>query len=211
MKKEDEQALEVYRTYVALKAHFSNSGGYDYFKEEGRIRANWVSFQKRNDKGFFYTLSRKKDWFNWLLANIVYDDGWIGDIVVNDHAEENYKQFRKVRESLTYNLKQAMIKLGTFRDAIEISDREHPQLIKMHLSGEISPEAFSIIAVLTRAWGYWDQYLDDIIYETLKRKATKYYRFIGYSDTHWRLVLKWKNTNNTVNIENTENTLNVIR
>ena len=44
--------FEVYKMYLALKQHFTKSD-YDYFKYEGKVRANENSFEQRRDRYFF--------------------------------------------------------------------------------------------------------------------------------------------------------------
>jgi len=49
--------FEVYQKYLSLKQHF-NRNEYDYFKFNGRVRANESSFDKRKDKYHFIRLSK---------------------------------------------------------------------------------------------------------------------------------------------------------
>ena len=51
------EGFEAYKTYLALKRHFTSD--YNYFKYNGKIRASEESFLRRNDRFFFRKLSKK--------------------------------------------------------------------------------------------------------------------------------------------------------
>ena len=51
--------FEVYKTYLALKNHFTQAK-YDYNKYCGKVRASLNSFYKRKDRFWFEKLSRQK-------------------------------------------------------------------------------------------------------------------------------------------------------
>ena len=44
--------FECYKTYLALKHHFTNQS-YDYFKYNGKTKANEQTFKTRKDRYFF--------------------------------------------------------------------------------------------------------------------------------------------------------------
>ncbi|NBP57931.1 hypothetical protein EBU71_15600 [bacterium] len=94
-------AFQAYKTYLALKSHFNNKN-YDYFKYNGRTRASQKTFEKRTDKYFFYKLSKHDDCVNYLAANFLEGDAWVGDLVNEQTAEKIYRSWRKRIESLTY-------------------------------------------------------------------------------------------------------------
>lgn len=199
------KALEVYYDYVALKSHFH--GQYDYFKCNGKTRASLASFEKRRDKAYFIKLSKHKDHFRYILANLIYSDYWIGEIAVNQFAEENYKRLLKVHESLAYTLQTDLKKIPNWREAVEVIDG-HPPILILYMGNEITLESLTIIAHLTNAIGYWDRTLgDDIVWQTIKRRITKYKGFLKVTKRHKELVYYWsKNTNNTNNTSNIGNT-----
>ena len=94
---------EAYKLYVALKNHF-NSDTYDYFRYGGKTRANAKSFEMRPDKYFFIKLAKHKDPEKYVLANIIEDSTnvWVGELVNEQKAEDNYKRWLSRQESLTY-------------------------------------------------------------------------------------------------------------
>ena len=63
------EAFNAYRTYLALKQHFTSN--YDYFKYNGKVNVSPNSFETRKDKFHFYKLSKKKDYQKIILSTIV--------------------------------------------------------------------------------------------------------------------------------------------
>ena len=52
------RGFDVYKTYVAVKLHFTTSA-YDYHKYNGKVNASLEQFTRRNDRYFFYKLSTR--------------------------------------------------------------------------------------------------------------------------------------------------------
>ena len=50
--------FEVYKMYLSLKQHFTKPD-YDYYKYNGKVRANEKSFEQRQDRYFFKKLATK--------------------------------------------------------------------------------------------------------------------------------------------------------
>ena len=141
------EAVEVYQMYCALKAHFAK-GDYDFVKYNGKSSATKSSFWKRNDRHFFVRTSRKykdKDTIkDYLLSNFIKNQkGWLGDF-----SDENYVEWKKRMQSLTYTFKQEMTSLledNSFSDIFEIPKDTHPKLLKEHLGNRVSIEAMIIL------------------------------------------------------------------
>lgn len=50
--------FEVYKMYLALKQHFTKEK-YDFYKYNGKVRANEKSFEESSDRYFFKKLATK--------------------------------------------------------------------------------------------------------------------------------------------------------
>ena len=122
------KALKVYQDYVALKAHYTRMP-YDYFMSNGKTKASKTSFERRNDKNYFITLSNQKDYFKYLIANIAYSNYWVGDIALNDMADTNYKTFKRRSESLTYTIMSDLKKMNSNFKSNFTVNKSHPQLL----------------------------------------------------------------------------------
>ena len=106
----NEASFRVYVNYIALKKHF-DTDGYDYHKYNGKIRASFEKFQTRPDAFFFYKLSKKDDPLKILLSNLILNPkAWIRDIV-EERGEENYLNWQRKMDSLSYNFKNELKKL----------------------------------------------------------------------------------------------------
>ena len=100
--------FECYKTYVAMKQHFTKDK-YDYFKYSGKSRASATSFKGRKDRYFFERMSRKKSdeqIVQYFISNFVSTEDpskvWIGEIIQN--GETNFQNWQKRNQSLvTYS------------------------------------------------------------------------------------------------------------
>ena len=98
--------IEVYKTYLAFKNHFTKKN-YDYFKYCGKTNASRDAFNKRKDRYFFERMSRKKtdeEIRHYFLANFVEcsdpDALWIGDIIRN--GNDYHTSWLKRYQGMTY-------------------------------------------------------------------------------------------------------------
>ena len=76
------EGFDAYKTYLALKRHFTSD--YDYFKYNGKVRAGVESFLKRNDRFFFRKLAKKyddKELVDFFVSNFIVSDNWIGNLI----------------------------------------------------------------------------------------------------------------------------------
>src|SRR6056300_1108433 len=104
-----DDAFNIYVYYLALKRHFTSN--YDFFKYNGKVKANAMSFENRKDKFFFYKLSKKKEAKDIILANMLANpNAWAGELL-DDKAESIYKEWIKRKQSLTYQFKSDIINL----------------------------------------------------------------------------------------------------
>jgi hypothetical protein len=182
-------AYEMYIYYLALKRHFTSS--YDYHKYNGKINASITSFETRKDKFFFYKLSKRSDAKDFILANMVNDPKiWIGDIV-GEQGEKIFTEWTKKQQSLSYVFKTELGKLDEDFDSNLITkDGQHPKLLRLHTSGNISQETLIIIDDLTNVFSYWSKkVLDKIIFPDILNRCNKYKPFLNYDKTKMKNIL----------------------
>ena len=182
-------AYEMYIYYLALKRHFTSS--YDYHKYNGKINASITSFETRKDKFFFYKLSKRNDAKDFILANMVNDPKiWIGDIV-GEEGEKVFTEWTKKQQSLSYVFKTELGKLDEDFDSNLITkDGQHPKLLRLHTSGNISQETLIIIDDLTNVFSYWSKkVLDKIIFPDILNRCNKYKPFLNYDKTKMKNIL----------------------
>ena len=88
---------EVYKTYLALRMHFTNEK-YDYQKYRGKVTASEKSFEERRDRYFFKKLATKysdNELMDYFVANFLHDPrGYIKSF--HDGNYERWKILQRV-------------------------------------------------------------------------------------------------------------------
>ena len=189
--------LDVYKTYLAFKNHFTKPN-YDYFQYCGKSRASKESFNKRKDRYFFERMSRQKgdeEIKQYFLANFVECDDpsrlWIGEII--ECGETHYTNWLKKAQSLTYMFKtetEVFIRKDNFNELFEVKGSSHPDLLKKHLQQAISLET---MVILDNILGYvkkFDKKLIDPVWETVSLRIKKYKPFLNNDMEKYTKILK---------------------
>lgn len=173
--------FEAYKLYISLKNHF-NIKSYNHKKYKNNSRIKSVSFDKRNDKIFFLKLSKHKDLENFLVANFIINSKyWVKELAYSEEAENNYKEWAKRQQSLSYIFNNNLSKLDdNFDKNLIVENNQHPILLKKYLAKEICIETLCIILELTSAINYWNKNLYDPVWEETYKLVEKYIPFINY-------------------------------
>lgn len=182
-------AFELYIYYLALKRHFTSD--YDFFKYQGKVSANINSFEKRKDKFFFFKLSKRKEAREILLANLLEEPNiWIGDIF-DDKAEARYTEWLKRQQTLTYSFKRELNHLtDDLQSDIVTEDGQHPKLLRLYTTGNISIETLIILNDVIKFFGYWNKNISDtIIWPDILNKCKKYRPFLEYDLEKMRKIV----------------------
>ncbi len=200
---------DVYRLYVALKTHFQ-SDTYDYFKNEGRIRAKRSSYERRRDRYFFEKLAKRfsgRDSFelvDFFVANLTTNSNlWVGDMLTDD-CDRNYLDWSGRIQSLDYTfecdcetlLNEMEKKEVPFNSLFESENNQHPLLLRMVMRGQVKVESFIILDNMLNFFAKWDtQMTGDYVWEEYRRKCQKYRHFlpqIDESKSKHRLIMRQK-------------------
>jgi hypothetical protein len=189
-------SFDVYKTYLALKNHFSKLN-YDYFKYAGKSRASIASFEKRKDKYWFERLSRQKndtEIKDFFVANLVEADDpsslWIGNIIRG--GEDHYKEWQKRQQSLKYLFSQQSEEMlsSTNLEGLLDCSRQHPPILKMFLSGKIDIETLVIWDKIFLFGKMFDKKLLDPVWELVSLKIQKYSPFINIGVEDYKKILR---------------------
>ena len=162
------QAVDVYLMYCALKAHFGK-GDYDFVKYSGKSSATKDSFWRRTDRLFFVKTQRKykkkQVIQDYLVSNFVCNTkGWLGDF--ND---DNYIEWKKRTQSMSYNFKQELEKMGK-ANILGIQDGQHPLLLKEYLGKRVSIETLVILDDISKFTKKWNKELkNDVVWPKVKK------------------------------------------
>lgn len=182
-------AYNIYVYYLALKRHFTSN--YDFFKYNGKVKANAQSFENRKDKFFFYKLSKKSEAKDYILANMIVDPSmWIGDML-EEKAQQNYISWAKRIQSLTYNFKRELNELNeNFDSNIVVNDGQHPLLLTLYMQEKISPETLVILDDLTKCFVYWDKKIQEkMITPHINTFVSNYRPFLEYDKDKMRRIV----------------------
>ena len=109
------QGLDVYRTYLGMKQHFTNPK-FDFFQYDGKVKASEKKYQERTDFYFFETMARKlsdQEVKEYLLASFIASTDpskvWIGDI--KRSGKDCWLAWQKQRQSEQYLVSQDLDRL----------------------------------------------------------------------------------------------------
>ena len=174
-------AFDCYKEYVALKNHFTKPG-YDYFKYNGKMKLNYASFEKRNDKLFFQKLAKHEDPQGLIVSNLLRDKKlWIRDLAYSEVSEKTFQEWQRRKQSLTYTFKQELEQLLPNFDANFKVSGNHPHLMKLYFSKKVSIETMVILVDLVKCSKHWyDQLQYDPVADEVLNTIVKYRPFLDY-------------------------------
>lgn len=186
----------LYCTYQAIKLHFS-SEGYNFFQYDGKTRVSIDAFQKRRDKFLFHRLARKyrdDEMVPFLVANFVHsDDNWTKSLL-EDEAEQTYREWKRTTDSMSKVYTEDLQKIATkdnFNDLFKVEDGQHPKLLVLFMQKEVTMETMVILNNIFDFVKIWDKKItDDIIYPKISRKIRKYGAFLSVSVDKYKLLTK---------------------
>lgn len=186
----NEHGLAAYQEYMAIKRHFTSS--YDYFKYNGRVNVAADTFYTRKDAYSFQKLSKKKDYKNLILSNIVDNPKlWVGDLM-EERAAGVYLAWKKRNDAITSHVQDNLGKLNDDFQKNFISEHgQYPLLIDLYLRREISLETTAILAKMTNSQDYWSKtVLDNVMFPDIMMRLDKYHPFLVYSKEKVKKVIK---------------------
>ncbi|CAB4133062.1 59 protein [uncultured Caudovirales phage] len=189
----------AFALWNALKLHFT-SNSYNYFKYNGKTNVSKNSFMNRKDKFTFYRLSRKFDLEElkyYMVANFLKDNGnWVGDMA-GPEAEEHYKKWQKINQSLTYTFENDIMflldRVENPNEMLEVKNNSFPKLMMFVMEGSVTLETLVILNDILNFFPMWDKKIyDDLVYPNFKLKCEKYAPFLQYDKSKFKDILKQK-------------------
>lgn len=187
--------FEVYKTYLALKLHFSKDN-YNFFTFNGKSRASLQSFEKRKDKYFFKKLGTKydqKEIVDFLVSHFIVDGNcWIGNISVN--KSKTYSDWKNKMQSMSFVFQNEMDALSDiqedFDSLFKVTNGQHPIILKEHLAGNVSLETMVILQKLINYIPYFTKKISEpIVWPEVKKKVVKYEPFISLDKNKYKGIL----------------------
>ena len=187
---------DLYGLYQAIKLHFT-SEKYNFFQYDGKTRVSIDAFQKRRDKFLFHRLARKyrdDEMVPFLVANFVHsDDNWTKSLL-EDEAEETYRDWKRTTDSMSKIYVEDLQKIATketFNDLFKVEDGQFPKLLVTFLQKDVTIETMVILNNIFDFIRIWDKKIsDDIIYPKVSRKVRKYGAFLTVNVDKYKLLTK---------------------
>lgn len=195
----DGTGFAAYALYNALKLHFT-SNSYDYFKYHGKTSVSKNTFSTKKERFSFYKLSRKysiEELKNFYVANFIVGKGnWARELLTPE-AEDNYKRWQKITQSLTYTFENDIMllldKVKTPNELLSVSSGDYPMLLKATMQEDISLETLVILNDIMKFFVMWNEKIeDDIIWPNFRMKCEKYSPFLSYDKKKFKTILKDK-------------------
>ena len=187
---------DLYCTYQAIKLHFT-SEQYNFFHYDGKTRVSVEAFQKRRDKFLFHRLARKyrdEEMVPFLVANFVHsDDNWTKSLL-EEEAEETYRNWKRITDSMTKVYEEDLRKIATkdnFNELFKVEDGQFPKLLVLFMQNDVTLETMVILNNIFDFIRIWDKKIsDDIIYPKISRKIRKYGSFLNVNVDKYKLLTK---------------------
>jgi hypothetical protein len=188
---------DLYCIYQAIKLHFT-SESYNFFQYDGKTRVSVDAFQKRRDKFLFHRLARKyrdDEMVPFLVANFVHsDDNWTKSLL-EEQAEETYRDWKRTTDSMTKvyleDLQRICPDPKEFNDLFKVEDGQFPKLLVAFLQKDVTIETLVILNNIFNFIQIWDKKIsDDIIYPKVSRKVRKYGAFLAVNVDKYKQLTK---------------------
>ena len=188
---------EVYQKYLSLKQHF-NKKDYDYFKFQGRVRANESSFEKRKDKHHFIRLSKiykDEELTKFFVSNfVVTKDLWVGN-ATSAEGRQNYIAWKAKIQSLPYvfeNEVEVMFDENeNFNDIFNVEDGQHPPIVRHVFGNEVSLETFVVLdSILNFSSKFNENIEETVIWPELYSMCNNYAPFVVVNKQKYVDILK---------------------
>ena len=186
-----DDSFNAYVKFLALKKHFTTDN-YDYFKYNGKVRANYETFMSRNDAYSFAKLAKKDDPEGLILSNLLINKNiWVRDLL-DSEGEARYINWRKKIESLGYVFKSELAHLNDeYKQNFISRDGQHPLVMTLLLQKKISLETFTILAFMANIFSYWsEKVVDKHVSFDIINKSKKYKPFLDYEPNRFKTMVK---------------------
>jgi len=177
------EGFDAYCLYLAINNHF-NTESYDFFKYNGKVPVKLPAFLKRNDKYHFAKLARvhRDELKDFLVANLSKQKYYVRNLLDRE-CEDNYKEFKKRKQQLTYSIHEdcryLYDKYDTIDDVLSVKKGQHSNLLKEYLGSYISAETFLAFDLIFGLMKIYDKEIQETFIWPLKRKQlTKLSPFI---------------------------------
>ena len=186
---------DAYKIYLGFKLHFT-SERYDLPTNDGRVRYNRESYNKRQDSHFFDRIARV---YNTYELKGLFISHFVSDSQFNDlyseEAKETFVGWKKRIQSMTYNFEKELDvlleRVGNFDDLFKVDDGVVPEIVTALYHSDISLETFIIMDKILGFIEHIDKKIDDgIVWPIWKKRCDKYSRLLEVDSNKYKKLLK---------------------
>jgi len=177
------EGFDAYCLYLAINNHF-NTESYDFFKYNGKVPVKLPAFLKRNDKYHFAKLARehREELKDFLVANLSKQKYYVKNLL-DSECIENYKEYKKKKQKLSYCVIQDMRYLkDTYEDiniVLECENGQHPPILREYLGKKIEAETFIYFDYMFGIFTDYDELIQEqFIWPKEKNKLIKLKPFV---------------------------------
>ena len=186
-----DESFNAYVKFLALRKHFTTDS-YDYFKYNGKVRANRETFMSRPDAYSFAKLAKKDDYINLIMSNLLINNKvWVRDLL-DSECEARHTNWRKRVESLGYIFKSELAHCNDeYKQNFISKDGQHPHVMTLFLQRKISLETFTILAHSANIFSYWqEKVVDKHVSFDIINKSKKYKPFLDFNADRFKKIIK---------------------
>ena len=186
---------DAYKIYLGFKLHFT-SERYDLPTNDGRVRYNRESYNKRQDSHFFDRIARV---YNTHELKGLFISHFVSDSQFNDlyseEAKETFVGWKKRIQSMTYNFEKELDvlleRVGNFDDLFKVDDGVVPEIVTALYHSDISLETFIIMDKILGFIEHIDKKIDDgIVWPIWKIRCSNYSRLLEVDVNKYKKLLK---------------------
>lgn len=194
-------SYDAYKLYLAVKLHFTSTS-YDFYRHNAKVNSSFNTFLKRNDRFFFHKLTTKyndEEMLDYFVCNFFHNSKtWIGNLVRED-GETIFKDWQKYNQSFSYNFRNDCVLVNNtinanglrFDDVFSVVDGQHPKLLRLLLSKQISIQTFIIFDNILAFIKNWNKQIKEtVIWPEKAFKITKLKPFVKYNLTKCKFTMK---------------------
>ena len=189
------EGFDAYCLYLAINNHF-NTESYDFFKYNGKVPVKLPAFLKRSDKYHFAKLARehRDELKDFLVANLSKKKYYVRSLLDNE-CVDNYKEFKKRKQKLTYTISEEMRYLQNKYEEIDkvldVNNGQHPPVLKEYLGKNITAETLIAFDLMFGVFEDYDEMIQEqFIWPQNKKTLTKLKPFIEYEREKLRINMR---------------------
>lgn len=189
------EGFDAYCLYLAINNHF-NTESYDFFKYNGKVPVKLPAFLKRNDKYHFAKLARlyHKELQDFLVANLYKQKYYVRNLLEQE-CEQNYKDYKKIKQKMTYAITEDMRYLFDKYKHIDIvlgvKDGQHSNLIREYLGGRIRPVTIIAADKVFNIFDDYDNMMDEkFIWPRERKRLDNLSPFLGLEHKKLQTILQ---------------------